>query len=328
MADAVPSQSTPAAPAPTKVGMMWSDLSAAKLEEIRAEPAAGEKIRLLCETLAVKHYADNTWSGILVDFLYYNILLRGEGLTPRRRPRSFTIMKLLEFTFRPELEPGNVDDDVERVGVDASFAFFKEQMLRHSVEAPAEGSGLFTGRGRSTGTAYSYCFYNKQPDENVERTLVPRPRRRPSALAMAMDSVVSDVNFDVNAAESAALQRHRDLAVTKSNVELMAKRQVFVDTDERHHRLSELEQNQTEELRHQEEEEFFQLGQQDMYRPSYEKKVSEKQRKLRKEQEAAAPVLHPVKQLEDDRKKGKGGYATSDAADGVRVPPAPLAADP
>ena len=45
MADAVPSQSTPAAPAPTKVGMMWSDLSAAKLEEIRAEPAAGEKIR-------------------------------------------------------------------------------------------------------------------------------------------------------------------------------------------------------------------------------------------------------------------------------------------
>ena len=45
MADGVPSQSTPAAPAPTKVGMMWSDLSAAKLEEIRAEPAAGEKIR-------------------------------------------------------------------------------------------------------------------------------------------------------------------------------------------------------------------------------------------------------------------------------------------
>ena len=55
----------------------------------------------------------------------------------------------------------------------------------------------------------------------------------------------------------------------------------------------------------------------------------EKQRKLRKEQEAAAKrYWDPVKQLEDDRKKGKGGYATSDAADGVRVPPAPLAADP
>jgi len=185
----------------------------------------------------------------------------------------------------------------------------------------------------------------------------------------------------------------RDLAVTKSNVELMAKRQVFVDTDERHHRLSELEQNQTEERygikkkkkcglchleyslinlvldvpmkavrdlrntwadefathpQHKKEcarshkafaydqvgvcvlcSQFFQLGQQDMYRPSYEKKVSEKQRKLRKEQEAAAKrYWDPVKQLEDDRKKGKGGYATSDAADGVRVPPAPLAADP
>ena len=110
-------------------------------------PDARSIPRLLCETLAVKHYADNTWSGILVDFLYYNILFCEEkGLTPEKTSAFFTIMKrVFEFTFRPELEPGNVDDDVERVGVDASFAFFKEQMLRHSVEAPAEGSvGLFT----------------------------------------------------------------------------------------------------------------------------------------------------------------------------------------
>ena len=56
MADAVPSQSTPAAPAPTKVGMMWSDLSAAKLEEIRAEPAAGEKIRCVWRPRRMKRY--------------------------------------------------------------------------------------------------------------------------------------------------------------------------------------------------------------------------------------------------------------------------------
>ncbi|KAH8070881.1 hypothetical protein JL721_4798 [Aureococcus anophagefferens] len=195
MADAVPSQSTPAAPAPTKVGMMWSDLSAAKLEEIRAEPAAGEKIRR----------------------------------ASRREKTSafFTIMKrVFEFTFRPELEPGNVDDDVERVGVDASFAFFKEQMLRHSVEAPAEGSvGLFTvadvefiaefisttrvRRRRSSCSvfrnvaphrrfyrhfkAYSYCFYNKQPDEDVERTLVVETPLPPPPLAEATTDATNEL---------------------------------------------------------------------------------------------------------------------------------------
>ena len=191
-------------------------------------PDARSIPRLLCETLAVKHYADNTWSGILVDFLYYNILFCEEkGLSPEKTSAFFTIMKrVFEFTFRPELEPGNVDDDVERVGVDASFAFFKEQMLRHSVEAPAEGSvGLFTvadvefiaefisttrvRRRRSSCSvfrnvpprrrfyrhfkAYSYCFYNKQPDENVERTLVVETPLPPPPLAEATTDATNEL---------------------------------------------------------------------------------------------------------------------------------------
>lgn len=181
----------------------------------------------------------------------------------------------------------------------------------------------------------------------------------------------------------------RDLAVTKSNLELMVSRKNFVETDKLHHKLSELEQNQTEErygikkkkrcglchleyslinlvlsvpfkavqdLRNTWAEEFethkahvkecsrthkaftydqvgvcvlcsqfFQLGQQDVYRPSYEKKVAEKQRKLKKEQEAAAKrYWDPVKQLEGDRLRFKDKDGPP-SAPGVRVPPAPLA---
>lgn len=181
----------------------------------------------------------------------------------------------------------------------------------------------------------------------------------------------------------------RDLSVTKSNIELMVSRKNFVETDKLHHRLSELEQNQTEErygikkkkrcglchleyslinlvlsvpfkavqdLRNTWAEEFqthpahvkacarthkaftydqvgvcvlcsqfFQLGQQDMYRPSYEKKVAEKCRKVKKENEAAAKrYWDPVKQLEDDRRRFKSNSAAPSES-GVRVPPAPLA---
>ena len=156
---------------------------------------------MLCDAVQVKHYADNTWSGILVDFLYYNLLFCEEKkLTAEKTSAFFSIMKrVFEFTFRPELEPGNVDDYEERVAVEASFAFFKEQMLLHSVDAPGEGSvGLFSvadvefiAEFISTTfyrhfKAYTYCFYNKQPDENVERSLVVETPLPPPPLADAM----------------------------------------------------------------------------------------------------------------------------------------------
>ena len=149
--------------------------------------------------MAVKHYQDNTWSGILVDFLYYNLLFcEGKGLTPEKTSAFFSIMKrVFEYTFRPELEPGNVDESEARVSMEASFAFFKAQMLSHSVEAPEERSvGLFSvgdveviAEFISTTfyrhfKAYSYTFYNKQPDENVERFLMVEQPLAPPALRM------------------------------------------------------------------------------------------------------------------------------------------------
>jgi len=84
------------------------------------------------------------------------------------------------------------------VALEDSFAFFKDQVLAHSVEDVEDASvGLFSvadveALAEFISTtfyrhfrAYSYCFYHKQPDECVERALVVETPLAPPPLAEA-----------------------------------------------------------------------------------------------------------------------------------------------
>ena len=110
----------------------------------------------ISDAVSVKHYHDNAWSGIFVDFLFYGLMFseergfgdaqtsalfsaltlcghqflvarRGEGVSAlvwskfpaesrsSGRLASQVLKRVFEFTFRPDLEPGDVDPAEPRV---------------------------------------------------------------------------------------------------------------------------------------------------------------------------------------------------------------------
>ena len=158
-------------------GLAWTDLTPAHLETLAATPDPAQKIQLLCEAVAVKHYADNTWSGILVDFLYYSLLFCEErGMAPEKTSAFFSIMKrVFEYTFRPDLEPGNVHPAEPRIAMEDSFAFFKDQMLAHSVEdVETAAVGLFSVQDVECVAEFISTTFYRHFKAYRSRVLIPR----------------------------------------------------------------------------------------------------------------------------------------------------------
>ncbi|KAJ1446721.1 flagellar C1a complex subunit C1a-32-domain-containing protein [Pelagophyceae sp. CCMP2097] len=164
--------------------LAWADLSPEALSGLAAAQSPGEKLRLLCLALEIRHYVDNTASAVLVDFLYYALLFCEESAWPPEKTSAlFSIMKaVFEFTFKNDATADFPQEDASR---EASFAFFKDKILQHSVEsADAASIGLFSvadveAVAQFVATtfyrhfrAYAYCFSHDQPTENHQRDLM------------------------------------------------------------------------------------------------------------------------------------------------------------
>lgn len=197
-----------------QAGLAWTDLPRAQLEAIDAASPA-EKIRRISDAVDVKHYADNSWSGVLVDFLYYGLMFAEErSLRPDQTSALFSILrKVFEFTFRPDSDA----DGSPRIEMAESFAFFKDQMLAHAVDAPNDGAvGLFSvpdveAVAEFVSTtfyrhfkAYAYAFYHEQPDECVERALLVETPLAPTPLSEGFEAADAPVEEATNVDASAA----------------------------------------------------------------------------------------------------------------------------
>jgi hypothetical protein len=165
---------------------VWADLSEEMLGAIDAAADPGQKIKLITEAVGVRHYADNARSAIMVDFYLYNIVFCDEsGFSTAKKSAFFSIMKLVF---------AHAFDAVDEVTTDASLEFFKQRVLAHAVESPAEGrAGVFSLSDAKLMVgfvgktfyrnfrAYKLCFTTRQETESatrflaVETPMIPNP---------------------------------------------------------------------------------------------------------------------------------------------------------
>ena len=115
--------------APPRLGLAFTDLTIESMEALADAPDVESKLRILCELTEVNHYQDNTWSGVFVDYLYYGLAFAGErSFSDEQTSALFSILKnVFEHAF--PIEP-----DSDSKLLEESHAFFKEQMLTHSVD--------------------------------------------------------------------------------------------------------------------------------------------------------------------------------------------------
>lgn len=156
-------------------GLVWRDLTEERIAELDAEADPAAKLRLLSETMEVNHYDDNPRSEILVDFCLYNLMFCDENdFSAAKKSAFFSIMKRV-------FEHGFQSADV--VPMQQSLAFFKTQVLEHSVEAPPDRVAVFSLQEVRLLTefvattfyrhykAYQLCFTRRQPTEQREKVL-------------------------------------------------------------------------------------------------------------------------------------------------------------
>ena len=86
-----------------------------------------------CAAVKVEHYENNPWSGVLVDFLYYDLLFCEErGFSAEKTSAFFSIMKaVFDFTFKyVQEDEETVGGVVDPVSLEQSYAFFRAK-ARH-----------------------------------------------------------------------------------------------------------------------------------------------------------------------------------------------------
>ena len=95
-------------------GLVWADLSEELLLSLDAAKDPAEKIRMLNEVMEVRHYADNSRSGILVDFYLYNLVFCDENaFGVAKKSAFFSIMKsVFAFSFEGQ-SPVPMSDSLE-----------------------------------------------------------------------------------------------------------------------------------------------------------------------------------------------------------------------
>ena len=167
-------------------GLVWADLSEETIAKIDATPDPSEKIKILNETMGMRHYHDNPRSKILVDFCLYNIIFCDENaFSVHKKSAFFSIMKTVFVHAFESPAPVSRED---------SLQFFRQRVLEHSVNEPGAGRvGVFTlpdiklMTGFVTRTffrnfsAYRICFSTRQPVESetrhlaVETPMTPMP---------------------------------------------------------------------------------------------------------------------------------------------------------
>ena len=126
--------------APPRLGLAFTDLTIESMEALSDAPDVKTKLRILCELTDVNHYQDNTWSGVFVDYLYYGLAFAGErSFSDEQTSALFSILKnVFEHAFP-------VEPDTNSLPLEESHAFFKDQMLTHSVDDAEAGCiQLFT----------------------------------------------------------------------------------------------------------------------------------------------------------------------------------------
>ena len=166
--------------APPRLGLAFTDLTIESMEALSDAPDVKSKLQILCELTDVNHYQDNTWSGVFVDYLYYGLAFAGErSFTEEQTSALFSILKnVFEHAFP-------VEPDSDSLPLEESHAFFKEQMLTHSVDDAEAGCiQLFTVEDVKSISdflsttfyrhynSYKYAYSTTQPEETVHHSLI------------------------------------------------------------------------------------------------------------------------------------------------------------
>ena len=166
--------------APPRLGLAFTDLTIESMEALDDAPDVKGKLRILCELTDVNHYQDNTWSGVFVDYLYYGLAFAGErSFSDEQTSALFSILKnVFERAFP-------VEPDTNSLPLEESHAFFKEQMLTHSVDDAEDGciqlysveevksiSDFLSTTFYRHYNSYKYAYTTTQPEETVHHDLI------------------------------------------------------------------------------------------------------------------------------------------------------------
>mgnify|MGYP001230632880 CR=1 FL=1 len=166
--------------APPRLGLAFTDLTIESMEALADARDVKSKLQILCELTDVNHYQDNTWSGVFVDYLYYGLAFAAErSFTEEQTSALFSILKnVFEHAF--PIEP-----DSDSTPLEENHAFFKEQMLTHSVDDAEAGcvqlfsvedvtqiSEFLSTTFYRHYNSYKYAYTVTQPEETVHHDLI------------------------------------------------------------------------------------------------------------------------------------------------------------
>ena len=166
--------------APPRLGLAFTDLTIESMEALADATTVKDKLRILCELTEVNHYQDNTWSGVFVDYLYYGLAFAAErSFSDEQTSALFSILKnVFEHAFP-------VEPDTNSLPLEESHAFFKEQMLTHSVDDAEAGciqiysvedvtqiSNFLSTTFYRHYNSYKYAYSVQQPEETVHHSLI------------------------------------------------------------------------------------------------------------------------------------------------------------
>ena len=177
-----------------RLGLAFTDLTIESMEALADATTVKDKLRILCELTEVNHYQDNTWSGVFVDYLYYGLAFASErSFSDEQTSALFSILKnVFEHAFP-------VEPDTNSLPLEESHAFFKEQMLTHSVDDAEAGciqiysvedvtqiSNFLSTTFYRHYNSYKYAYTTTQPEETVHHSLIVETPLPPDATGTDM----------------------------------------------------------------------------------------------------------------------------------------------
>ena len=166
--------------APPRLGLAFTDLTIESMEALNDANTVKAKLQILCELTEVNHYQDNTWSGVFVDYLYYGLAFAAEqSFSDEQTSALFSILKnVFEHAFP-------VEPDADSNPLEENHAFFKDQMLTHSVDDAEAGciqlfsvedvtqiSNFLSTTFYRHYNSYKYAYTTTQPEETVHHDLI------------------------------------------------------------------------------------------------------------------------------------------------------------
>uniref|UniRef100_A0A7S2RX69 Uncharacterized protein n=1 Tax=Rhizochromulina marina TaxID=1034831 RepID=A0A7S2RX69_9STRA len=168
--------------------MEWTAIPGDTISRVHAEADPHLKLEILCEALGVRHYDANPRSSIFVDLCLQNLMFCQEHSFPL--PKQVAFFSIVKNVF----DHAFGTDAALKVSREDSLEFFKEQVMRASVEEPPHREAIFAiadvkAITEFVGTtfyrnfsAYKHCFSQRQQTRTVTRSVVVETPLRPTPL--------------------------------------------------------------------------------------------------------------------------------------------------